>query len=78
MKTKTFILASVALSTLGVGSAMSGPCTTEIDGLTKTLNCSAAVSESGDTVETKRAAIRFSAIRGDAQRSSPGLASTPA
>jgi hypothetical protein len=37
MKTKTFILASVALSTLGVGSAMSGPCTTEIDGLTKTL-----------------------------------------
>ena len=31
--------------------------------ITKTLNCSAAVSESGDTVETKRAAHRFSAIR---------------
>ena len=31
--------------------------------ITKTLNCSAAVSESGDTVETKRAAHPFSAIR---------------
>jgi hypothetical protein len=37
MKTKTFILASVALFTLGVSAAMAGPCTTEIDGLTKTL-----------------------------------------
>lgn len=37
MKTKTFILASVALFALGVGSATSGPCTTEIDGLAKTL-----------------------------------------
>jgi hypothetical protein len=37
MKTKTFILASVALFALGVGSATSGPCTTEIDGLAKML-----------------------------------------
>ena len=37
MKTKTFILASIALFALGVGSAMSGPCTVEIDGLAKTL-----------------------------------------
>jgi hypothetical protein len=49
MKTKTFILASVALSTLGVGSAMSGPCTTEIDGLTKTL--AAKDAGSGPTPE---------------------------
>jgi hypothetical protein len=42
--------------------------------ITKTLNCSAAVSESGDTVETKRAAHRFSAIKmrslNDARRGS--------
>ena len=44
MKTKTFILASVAVFTLGVGSAMSGPCTTEIDGLTKTLTAKDAGS----------------------------------
>jgi hypothetical protein len=37
MKMKTFILAGVALFALGVGSASSGPCTTEIDGLAKTL-----------------------------------------
>ena len=37
MKTKTLILASVALFALGVGSATSGPCATEIDGLAKTL-----------------------------------------
>jgi hypothetical protein len=37
MKTKAFILASVALFALGVSSADSGPCTTEIEGLTKTL-----------------------------------------
>ena len=37
MKTRTFILASMALFALGVGSATSGPCTIEIDGLAKTL-----------------------------------------
>jgi hypothetical protein len=37
MKTKTFILATIALFALGVGSATSGPCTVEIDGLAKTL-----------------------------------------
>ena len=37
MKTKTFILAGIALFALGTGSAMSGPCTVEIDGLAKTL-----------------------------------------
>jgi hypothetical protein len=37
MKTQTFVLASVALFALGVGSATSGPCTMEIDGLTKTI-----------------------------------------
>jgi hypothetical protein len=37
MKTKAFILASVALFAFGVSSAASGPCTTEIEGLTKTL-----------------------------------------
>jgi hypothetical protein len=36
MKTKAFILASVALFALGVSSAASGPCTTEIEGPTKT------------------------------------------
>ena len=37
MKTKTFILGSMALFALGVGPATSGPCTIEIDGLAKTL-----------------------------------------
>jgi hypothetical protein len=37
MKIRTFVLASVALFVSGVSSAMSGPCKTEIDGLTKTL-----------------------------------------
>jgi len=37
MKTRTFILASMALFVSGVGSATSGPCTTEIEGVTKTL-----------------------------------------
>jgi hypothetical protein len=37
MKTRTFILASTALFALGVASATAGPCTVEIDSLTKTL-----------------------------------------
>jgi hypothetical protein len=37
MKTQALILASVALFALGVSSADAGPCTTEIEGLTKTL-----------------------------------------
>jgi len=37
MKTKAFILASAVLFGFGVSSADSGPCTTEIEGLTKTL-----------------------------------------
>ena len=37
MKTKAFILANIALFALGVSSATSGPCTNEIDSLTKTL-----------------------------------------
>jgi hypothetical protein len=37
MKTKAFILANIALLALGVSSATSGPCSSEIDSLTKTL-----------------------------------------
>jgi hypothetical protein len=37
MKANTFILASAALLALGVSSATAGPCTTEIDNLTKLL-----------------------------------------
>jgi hypothetical protein len=37
MKSRTFILAGMALFASGVSSAISGPCTTEIDGLSKTL-----------------------------------------
>ena len=37
MKTKAFILANIALLALGVSSATSGPCSNEIDSLTKTL-----------------------------------------
>jgi hypothetical protein len=37
MKSRTLILASMALFVSGASSAISGPCTTEIDGLTKTL-----------------------------------------
>src|SRR5262245_53592424 len=37
MKIQTFVLASAALFALGTGSAISGPCTMEIEGLTKTL-----------------------------------------
>jgi hypothetical protein len=37
MHKKTFILAGIALIGSGISSAISGPCTVEIDGLTKTL-----------------------------------------
>jgi hypothetical protein len=37
MKTKPFILATIALFALGVASANAGPCATEIDNLTKAL-----------------------------------------
>src|SRR3954464_46148 len=37
MKSRTFILAGMALFASSVSSAIAGPCTTEIDGLTKTL-----------------------------------------
>ena len=38
MKTRTLILVSTALVTFGLGSAAAGPCTTEIENLTKTLS----------------------------------------
>jgi hypothetical protein len=37
MKTKAFILASIALFGVSVSSATAGPCTSEIDNVTKTL-----------------------------------------
>ena len=37
MKPKTLVLASIALFAVGMNSAMSGPCTVEIEDLTKTL-----------------------------------------
>jgi hypothetical protein len=37
MQIKTFLLAQIALLTLSVGPAISGPCTAEIDAVTKTL-----------------------------------------
>jgi hypothetical protein len=37
MKTKTLVLAGAAIVAFGIGPAASGPCTTEIDNLTKTL-----------------------------------------
>src|SRR5436305_14241236 len=37
MHTTTFILAGIVLIGSGISSAISGPCTVEIDGLTKTL-----------------------------------------
>jgi hypothetical protein len=37
MKTKTFILAGIALCAVGIGPATSGPCTLEIDSLAKAL-----------------------------------------
>ena len=37
MKTKTFVLAGVALFAIGLDSATAGPCTTEIDALAKSL-----------------------------------------
>ena len=37
MKTKAFILTNITLLALGVSSATAGPCSNEIDGLTKTL-----------------------------------------
>jgi hypothetical protein len=48
MKTKTFVVAGVALFALGVGPATSGPCTTEIDALAKSL--SAKDAGAGPTV----------------------------
>ena len=38
MKTKTFVVAGVALFALGLGPATSGPCTSEIDALAKSLS----------------------------------------
>jgi len=35
--TKTFVLASVALFALGIGSAGAGPCSNEIDAIAKTM-----------------------------------------
>ena len=59
MKTKTFILAGAALFALGAGPATSGPCTTEIDTLAKSL--SAKDAGAGPTVgalgQTPSAAI---------------------
>lgn len=43
MKTTMFILATAALG-LGLGPAMAGPCTTEINNLTKTLSAKDAGS----------------------------------
>jgi hypothetical protein len=37
MKMKTFVAAGVALLALGIGPAIAGPCTTEIDSVAKTL-----------------------------------------
>jgi hypothetical protein len=37
MRTRTFILAGMATLGLGLGSAAAGPCTTEIDNVTKML-----------------------------------------
>jgi hypothetical protein len=37
MKTKTFVLGGALAIVFGVGPATSGPCTTEIDALAKTL-----------------------------------------
>lgn len=34
---KTFVLASVALFVLSIGAAAAGPCSTEIDGVAKTM-----------------------------------------
>jgi hypothetical protein len=70
MKTKTFILASVALFALGVDSATSGPCTTEIDGLAKTL--AAKDAGSGPTPSLTR---RIDQIEGIQERPAPRRAS---
>ena len=48
MKIRTVILASMALCVSGVSSAISGPCKTEIDGLTKTI--AAKDAGSGPTI----------------------------
>jgi hypothetical protein len=48
MNTRTFILASIALLGAGLDSAISSPCTVEIDGLTKTL--AAKDAGSGPTI----------------------------
>jgi hypothetical protein len=52
MKTKTFVVAGVALFALGVGPAMSGPCTMEIDALAKSL--SAKDAGAGPTVGARQ------------------------
>jgi hypothetical protein len=44
MKTATLFLAGTALIVCGLGPALAGPCTTEIDSLTKTLSASDAGS----------------------------------
>jgi hypothetical protein len=69
MKSQTFVLASVALFALGVGSATSGPCTMEIDSLTKTI--AAKDAGSGPTSGAAGAAQQ-TARPADQQQHPPG------
>jgi len=52
MKTQTLILTGVALLALGTGSANSGPCSAEIDTVTKTLAAKDAGSGPTGAAET--------------------------
>ena len=65
----TFLLAGIALIGPGLSSAISGPCSTEIDGLTKTL--SAKDAGSGPTVGATGQAGQANAPAGSSAQHPP-------
>jgi len=69
MKTNTFVLASVALFAFGAGSAIAGPCTMEIDNLTKTI---AAKDAGSGPTSGPAGAAQSTARPSDQQQHPPG------
>ena len=65
----TFLLTGIALIGPGLSSAMSGPCSTEIDGLTKTL--AAKDAGSGPTVGATGQAGQANAPAGSSTQHPP-------
>ncbi|MFC5069052.1 hypothetical protein [Flaviflagellibacter deserti] len=77
MKTTTFILAATTLG-LGLGPAMAGPCTTEINNLTKTLSASDAGAGPTSGTGSSAASSGQHAPTGAMGKQAEGKATSPA